>query len=207
MTKCKCNKETIIIVRENLFLPLPYLCMSDSVCWCPDMSSGCWWDRWLHSCSCYYPDIPPPVLERRCWDQTHWCWTINCFLCTRRDLQISHSPLNTAAHIWTLMMYLGMEISRWKWQESEEELENITEYIRFKSNMYGLINFIEILLQELTWPLKTGSRWHTDVEWQRHQAVSHLPLLELQYKHKYCSLQVHSDKQTKKIQQWLMDAI
>ena len=102
-----------------------YLHMCDRVCWCPDVWSGCWWDCSAHSCRCFYPDIPPPEVERDwCWDQTHWCWTIHWFLCTRRESHDSHSPLmNTPMN----MMMKMMNSLCW-WQEQADELENKQKY-------------------------------------------------------------------------------
>ena len=106
-----------------LISALLYLNMWDRVDWCPDVESGCWWCCWSHSCRCFSPDIPPPEVERDwCWDQTHWCWTIHCFLCTRRDSQRSHLPLNT-----TLNKYTAMENTEksWRWgQEQADELKH-----------------------------------------------------------------------------------
>jgi len=83
--------------------------MADRVEWCPDVWSGCWQDCWSHSCRCFYPDIPHPEVERDwCWDQTHGCWTIHSFLCTRRESHESHSQLNTPVNIWTLMILMMM---------------------------------------------------------------------------------------------------
>ncbi len=118
---------SIYLMKQKFCLLLNYLHMCDRVDWCPDVWSGFWWDCWAHSCRCFYPDIPPPEVERDwCWDQTRWCWTINCFLCTRRESHFSHSTLNTAVNNSGLLMFQMMKNtvkSLWWWQEQADELE------------------------------------------------------------------------------------
>ncbi len=133
--------------KTNLLISaLLYLNMCDRVDWCPDVESGCWWDCWAHSCRCFYPDIPPPEVERDwCWDQTHWCWTINCFLCTRRESHDPHSPLNTPMNNMMMMMMKNIVKSYCWWQEQTDELENMREIwiITIKSVIF-LLNILHI---------------------------------------------------------------
>ncbi len=71
----------------------------------------------------FYPDTPPPEVERDwCWDQTHWCWTINWFLCTRRESHDLHSPLNTPINNMMMMMMNIVKSYCW-WQEPADELK------------------------------------------------------------------------------------